>query len=284
MVASSDGVRLAVHDFGGPPGSGAPTLVFTHATGFHGLVWRPVARELIDRYRCLAVDLRGHGWSEMPPSGRLSWTAMADDVVAVVDALGEGPAGRVHGIGHSMGGAALVMAAVRRPAGFRSLWLFDPAIVPGRRLSADVPNPLADGALRRREAFASLEAAVEHYARKPPLDALHPDALAAYVLGAFAQEEDRVVLRCRPSTEAAVFRGATGSSAWEALSEVHLPVAVVAGRVEPLSPAAFASRIADELGNGVLVERPDLGHFGPLEDPASVAADIAHWVSRHASA
>jgi pimeloyl-ACP methyl ester carboxylesterase len=176
------------------------------------------------------------------------------------------------------------MAAARHPVRFRSLWLYDPAIVPGRSFPADVPNPLAEGALRRREAFASLEAAVQHYARRPPLDALHPDALEAYVHGGFAQEGGRVVLRCRPSTEAAVFRGAAGSGAWQALAEVHLPAAVVVGRIEPLSPASFASRIADELGNGVLAERPDLGHFGPLEAPASVAADIADWVSEHAGA
>ena len=280
-VPSSDGVTLAVHDFGGPAGDGVPTLLFTHATGFHGRVWQPVARHLTDRLRCLSVDLRGHGASETPPSAPLAWGSVAGDVLAVVDAIRGWGASEIHGIGHSMGGAALVLASARRPDAFRSLWLFDPAIVPGRDLPPDMPNPLADGALRRRETFPSLKAAIDHYGGKPPLNTLHPDALAAYVHGGFAPRAGVVALRCTPSTEAAVFRGAAGSGAWEALAQVRPPAAVLVGRVEPLSPAAYASQIAGELAHGVLVERPGLGHFGPLEDPASAAADIAGWVSAH---
>ena len=33
-----------------------------------------------------------------------------------------------------------------------------------------------------------------------------------------------------------------------------------------------------QLPRGTLVERPHLGHFGPLEDPAGMARDIATWV------
>ena len=32
---------------------------------------------------------------------------------------------------------------------------------------------------------------------------------------------------------------------------------------------------------GQLMERPDLGHFGPLEDPAAMAEDVAAWVRAH---
>lgn len=281
LIGSSEHVKVAVHDFGGPPRPGAPTLLFTHATGFHGLVWAPVAGRLTDRFRCVAVDLRGHGVSQTPPTASLAWTAVADDVLAVVDALGEEDGGPLHGVGHSMGGAALVLAAARRPDAFGSLWLFDPAIVPLGDAPPDMENPMADAALRRRPRFASFDEAIERYRRKPPLDALHPDALAAYVHGGFAEEEDSVRLRCDPLTEAAVFRGAPASGAWEALAEVGLPVAVVVGRVEGLSPAAFAARIVERLPGGVLLERPGVGHFGPLEDPVSAAVDIGDWVASH---
>lgn len=281
MVPSSDGVTLAVHDFGGPAGGGVPTLLFTHATGFHGRVWQPVARHLTDRFRCLAIDLRGHGASETPPSAPLAWGSVAGDVLAVVDEMKGWGASGVHGIGHSMGGAALVLASARRPDAFRSLWLFDPAIVPARDLPPGISNPMAEGALRRRETFPSLQAAIDRYGGKPPLSALHPDALAAYVHGGFGPRDGVVALRCSPSTEAEVFRGAPGSGAWEALAEVRRPAAVLVGRVEPFSPAAHAAQIAGELEQGVLIERPELGHFGPLEDPSSAAADIAGWVSAH---
>jgi pimeloyl-ACP methyl ester carboxylesterase len=282
LVRSSQQVKVAVHDVGGPGRPGMPTLLFTHATGLHGRVWSPVAARLADRFCCAAVDLRGHGVSETPASASLAWAAVADDVLAVADALFEqGASGPLHGIGHSMGGAALVLAAARRPEAFRSLWLFDPAIVPIGDMAPGTDNPMAEAALRRRARFSSFDEAIERYGGKPPLDALHPDALAAYVRDGFAEDGGAVRLRCDPATEAALFRGAPSSGAWEALAEVGVPVAVVVGRVAPFSPAGFAAGIVERLPAGVLVERPGLGHFGPLEDPAWAAEEIADWVAAH---
>src|SRR6185312_17294111 len=66
MIPSSDGVRIAVHDLGGPDDPETPALLFSHPTGFCGLAWAPVAAFLADRFRCLALDYRGHGMSEAP--------------------------------------------------------------------------------------------------------------------------------------------------------------------------------------------------------------------------
>lgn len=282
MIDSSHGVRVAVHDLGGPSGATAAVLLFSHATGLHGRVWEPMAPFLSDQFHCVSVDLRGHGMSELVPEASLAWSGMADDLLAVLDS-GRFPIGPVHGIGHSMGGAALVLAAARRPDAFRSLWLYEPAIVPteGGPLP-DGDNPMSEGAARRRDRFDSLDQAYENYRSKAPLDQLHPDALRAYVEGGFAPTPDgSVTLRCRPSTEAEVFRHAASNGAWGSLASLHIPVAVVAGRPEEPGPGAFAPTTAATLPQGALIDRPDLGHFGPLEDPAGMAADVASWVRAH---
>jgi pimeloyl-ACP methyl ester carboxylesterase len=283
VIESGGGVRLALYDLGGPSAAATPVLLFSHATGLHGRVWEPMASFLRDRYRCLALDLRGHGLSELPPGAGVAWSGMADDVLAVVgDHL---PVGPLHGIGHSMGGAALVLAAAARPDAFRSLWLYEPVIVPpGDRPFFDSDNPMSEAASRRRDRFDSLDQAYENYRSKPPLEQLHPDALRAYVNGGFAPAPDgSVALRCRPSTEAEVFRGAATSSAWAAMVSLEIPVAIVRGRADPVGPAAFAPSIASALRRGTLIERPQYGHFGPLEDPAAMAADVADWVEGSSS-
>ena len=283
MVESSGGAVITLHDLGGPQSSGrVPVLLFSHATGFHGRVFEPMASFLSDQFRCVALDLRGHGLSELPPPAGLAWSGMADDVVAALNA-DHFPAGPVHGIGHSMGGAALVMAAARRPDAFRSLWLYEPVIVPtDDRSLPDGDNPMSEAAARRRDRFDSLDHAYENYRAKPPLDQLHPDALRAYVDGGFSSSPDgSVTLRCRPSTEADVFRQAAVSGAWGSMATLELPVAVVTGRPEEVGPAAFAPAIADVLREGALIERPHLGHFGPLEDPAAMAAEVSAWVRAH---
>ncbi len=283
IIDSSDGVRIALHDLGGPSGSTeVPVLLFSHATGFHGRVWEPVASFLNDQFRCVALDLRGHGVSELPPGAGVAWSGMAEDVLAVL-AGDRFPAGPRHGIGHSMGGAALVLAAGRRPDAFRSLWLYEPVIVPTEGWPLpDGENPMSDGAARRRDRFDSLDQAYENYGSKAPLDQLHPDALRAYVDGGFAPTADgSVALRCRPTTEAEVFRQAATSGAWETVGALEVPVAVVAGRPDGIGPGAFAPATAAALPRGTLIERPRLGHFGPLEDPAAMARDIATWVRAH---
>lgn len=278
-IDSTGGVRVAVHDFGGPDDRAAPILLFSHATGLHGLVWGPAAAPLTDRFRCLALDFRGHGLSEMPHGADLTWPRMGDDLLAILgsDLVG---GNEVHGIGHSMGGAALVLAAARRPGTLRSLWLYEPAIIsPSIASSPGSPNPMAEGALRRRASFGSYEEAIANYAAKPPFDALRRDALEAYVRGGFVPSEDgRVTLRCLPTTEAEVFRGGGDSGAFESLSLLDVPVALVAGQPEPFSPVVFIEAAFAQLSRGTLVRRPNLGHFGPLQDPGGIASDIASWV------
>jgi pimeloyl-ACP methyl ester carboxylesterase len=283
VIQSSDGVRIVLHDLGGPSGGTAtPVLLFSHATGFHGRVWEPMALFLNDQFRCVSIDLRGHGMSQLPPEAGLAWSRMADDLLAVLS-TGRFPEGPLHGIGHSMGGAALVLAAARRPAAFRSLWLYEPVIVPREDSPlTDGDNPLSNGAARRRDRFDSLEHAYENYRSKPPLDQLHPDVLRAYVEGGFSSSPDgSVTLRCRPPVEAEVFRQAATSGAWSDAATLETPVAVVVGSPADAGPGAFAPAIADALPMGTLIERSRLGHFGPLEDPAAMAEDVSAWVRAH---
>jgi pimeloyl-ACP methyl ester carboxylesterase len=146
VIESSDGVRIVLRDLGGPSGgTSTPVLLFSHATGFHGRVWEPMATFLCTEFRCVALDLRGHGMSELPSGATLAWSGMVDDVVAALRS-DRFPIGPLHGIGHSMGGAALVLAAALRPDAFRSLWLYEPVIIPteGWPLS-DGDNPMSEG-------------------------------------------------------------------------------------------------------------------------------------------
>jgi pimeloyl-ACP methyl ester carboxylesterase len=280
LVPSSDGVRVAVHDLGGPDDPAAPVLLFSHATGFHGLVWAPMAAALRDRFRCLGVDYRGHGHAETPDDVDFHWRGFGDDAVAVLDSELIPVGATVHGAGHSMGGAALVKAAARRPGRLASLWLFEPIVPPpGTMVSTDGPNPMAEGAARRRPVFDSIDAAIANYASKPPLSELRADALRAYVEGGFAPQPDgTVTLRCRPEWEAATFDAARHSDAFDLLAALDLPVSVVVGRDEgPYAPSAFAPRAAEALPHGHLSIHPELGHFGPLQEPEAMAAELAAW-------
>ena len=100
-------MRLATTRYDGPAEAVAPTLIVAH--GLFGL-----GAELGDarqknsprRGRFIAVDLRNHG--ESPWADAMDYPAMAEDLLAVVDAEA---AGRATLLGHSMGGKVSMVAA-----------------------------------------------------------------------------------------------------------------------------------------------------------------------------
>lgn len=269
LVESTDGVRVAVHDLGGE----GPPLLLAHATGFHGRVWQPVADHLRDRFHCWALDFRGHGDSWTPDDHHFAWSGFADDVLAVVDAL---DLRHPFGVGHSKGGAALLLAEEERPDTFRALYCYEPIMTPLLDPPGpDDEHPLAQGARRRREVFPDRQAAYDNYAAKPPFAALAPEALRAYVEHGFADQPDGSVrLKCRGEHEARVYAMGGTHGAFAGLTEVRIPVTVAAGWVGDGMPAAWAPAIAERLPAGRFLPHDDLGHFGPLEDPALVAAEI----------
>ena len=270
-LPSTDGVEIEVHDLGGD----GPSLLLCHATGFHGLVWRPFATHLTDRFHLWSLDFRGHGLSSAPdPARGFAWEGFADDVLAVVDGVG---LERAAAVGHSKGGAALLLAEAARPGTFSALWCYEPIVFePVEGPLAARESGLAAGAARRRDTFPSRQDAIANYASKQPLQVLHPDALAAYVEHGFDERADgSVVLRCRPEHESQVYRIGGTHGGWAALPGVTCPTTIACGGPTATIGAAMAARLAARLPAGRVEVFDKLGHFGPLEDPAAVAAAVA---------
>ncbi len=275
-IPSTDGIEIALHDLGG----NGPPLLLCHATGFHGRVWLPVARHL-QGHHVWAVDFRGHGDSSTPLDLDYDWMGFADDVLAAVSAVAE-PAGQpVVAAGHSKGGAALLLAEQHQPGTFARLYCYEPVVYPAIDGADSLDNPLAEGALRRRETFPSYAAAFENFSSKPPFNTLDPDSLKAYVRFGFALQPDGTVrLKCPPVVESKVYRMGSQHGAFDRLSAVTCPVTVATGVELPFGPSAFAARLVERLPRGSLEAHPDLGHFGPLEDPARIASCIQKAVAR----
>jgi pimeloyl-ACP methyl ester carboxylesterase len=268
-VASTDGVTIAVHDFGG---AGKPFLL-CHATGLLARAYEPLAAELTAQFHVWGLDFRGHGDSTSPDNARFDWGAMADDLLNVVDALGDQP---IAVFGHSMGGGVSCIAEQRRPGTLRSAYLFEPIAVPGLEgTMPGGPSMMSDAARRRRPSFRSKADALLRYASRPPLNELRADSLYAYVEHGFRDAPDgSVELKCRPDHEAATFE-ATGKPDIDVLRQVETPATVAIGTVaHGWTPAHFGPAIAEAMPNAHLEQHPTLGHFGPLQDPAAIAARI----------
>src|SRR5262249_11499757 len=91
-------------------GAGTP-LILMHGTGGHVEAYTRNLRALGDRYRVIAYDYPGHGWST-PATADLEIDAYVEHLVGLMDALG---IARAHLSGESLGGWVAVKFAARYP-------------------------------------------------------------------------------------------------------------------------------------------------------------------------
>jgi len=272
-VPSSDHVSVAVHEFGG---TGGP-LLLSHATGFHGYCYLPIADELSDEFTTYALDYRGHGDTARPEDWEVEWERYGDDALAAARAVA--PDGGLIGFGHSMGGAGLLMAAQRDPGLFDLIVAFEPIVFPPREIDPHHGTEhngtiRSRGARKRRASFASFDDAIANYRSKPPMDAFDPDVVRLYVAHGFRPAPEGVRLKCDPEHEARTFDASGSHTTWAQLPEIETRVVVAAGRVDEFGPAAIAREIAEELPNAAYVERDEWDHFAPFVDPVAMAALI----------
>ena len=96
----------------------APAVLALHGWPQHWWCWRHVIARVGDAVRILCPDLRGLGWSGWPQDGSFVKQRLADDALALVDALG---LERVRLVGHDWGGYAALLAALTAPERLSSL-------------------------------------------------------------------------------------------------------------------------------------------------------------------
>jgi pimeloyl-ACP methyl ester carboxylesterase len=103
------GVRLHVAEAGDPA---APALLAVHGWPQHWWMWRGAIPALARTHRVICPDLRGLGWSGWPADGDFAKERLADDVLALLDALAIERAGY---LGHDWGAWTGWLLATRAP-------------------------------------------------------------------------------------------------------------------------------------------------------------------------
>ncbi|MET9494978.1 alpha/beta hydrolase [Streptomyces sp. NPDC006552] len=272
-AVSADGSRLHV-EVHGP--DGAPAVVLSHGWTCSTAFWAAQLRALATDHRVIVYDQRGHGRS--PAATRLPYTAdmLADDLEAVLGAV-LAPGERAVLAGHSMGGMTM-MAAAGRPAFTEHAAAVLLCSTGSSRLvtEATVVPLLAAGALRTRMTRAVLGS-------KAPLGPVTPlgkRILKFATLGPAASPGAveacaRIVHACPRGVRHGWSHVLETLDMDAALAELTLPVAVLGGTADRMTPIVHARRIAAALPHCVgLTELPGRGHMTPVEAPEAVTEKI----------
>ncbi len=110
-IAAASPTRAWAAD--GPPD--APVLVFVHGAVLSRAMWAPQVERLRDRYRCVTVDLPGHGVLATEPF------ELGRAVDVVTGAIDEAGGGRAIVVGLSLGGYVAIATAAAHPERVRGL-------------------------------------------------------------------------------------------------------------------------------------------------------------------
>ncbi len=266
-----NGVRLALYE---RAGAGQP-LLFVHANGFHARCWDQVIARLPGR-RCYAPDLRGHGRSDKPDPP-YDWRVFGQDIAGLARALGL--RGAV-GVGHSLGGHAVALAAALAPGAFGRLLLIDPVILPPAVYR--LPAPAEHFAARRRDRWESPAAMEQRFGARPPFSRWDPAVLHDYCLHGLLPAPDGAgfVLACPPAVEAAIYQTGNRADIYAEIATVDIPVVVMragqpARSLDDMAGSPTAPDLAQRFPRGRDIHLPQHTHFIPMEDPALVAAALA---------
>jgi len=243
-------------------GSGTP-IVFLHGGGLSAHTWDCVIAMIRERFRCVALDQRGHGDSEWSPTIDYRVASHVGDIEGFIDAL---KLDRPILVGQSMGGLNSIAYAIRHSDKMRAMVIVDVA----PEISAPGADRIRDFAstpeLDSPEAF--LERAVKFNPIRNPAvlrRSLHYN-LRATPAGKWTFKHDQ---RRRTDDAMKSFQTERVSLASQ-VSNIKCPTLIVRGALSDVLTDESAEKFARSLPNGRWVRIEKSGHNVQGDNPRAL--------------
>jgi pimeloyl-ACP methyl ester carboxylesterase len=239
-------------------GAGEP-VVLLHGFGASAYSWRKVIPALAERYRVVAIDLNGFGYTERPRD-LASYTREGQGrlVLDVLDAL---RIERAHIVGHSYGGGITLWLAARHPERFLSMVLVDssaPTYANDRRSYAASLKPLTALFLRSIVLRPST-------VRRGLLRSFHdPSLVTPELVQAYF---DRIRIEGVIDAYYGLTVPVRGPAETVDLAKIAVPALVVWGADDRAIPMQDGRRETAKLPHSRFVVLPDTGHIAMEEKP-----------------
>jgi len=262
MELNVDGMHIHASTGGRDFDPSLPTVVLLHGAAMDHTVWQLQARAFSHHgFGVLSLDLPGHGRSDGPVPQTIS--EYADVVAAVLDEVGVTGA---HIVGHSMGPLIGLELAARYPETVRSLTL----IGVSDRMPVH-PDLLAAAEANEHVAYDLVTS--WSYTRSAHTGG-HPTP------GLWMMGSNVLLLeRSRPGVLHNDLAACNNyHTALERAAEIAVPVLVLIGEHDLMTPPEGAAILADAIPNATTVIVPDAGHMVMVERPDAVIDELlAFW-------
>ena len=268
-------VEIYVQEFGDPK---AMPLLLTHGTGAWGGTWNQNVQAMANAgYRVIAVDLPPFGFSTRPVSRDYSRSAQARRITGLIDSLQLGP---VTLLGHSYGGGPAAEAAMLAPDKVRQLILVDAAIG-----LLEKPAAADDSFTAKLFGLRAFRTAIVTTLFTQPM--LSEFWLRQFVARKEVVTASRTAIYQQPfvvnnfsaglgdwAAQFASEHGQSLSETPEGFRKLAMPLTLVWGEVDTITPPSQAMTLQRLAQNSKLFLLPGVGHIPQIEDPALFNIEI----------
>ena len=263
--ADLDGLRLRYLETGA-----GRTVLCLHGTSMTAHAWGHLAASLRDAYRVIAVDMRGHGASDRPPTS-YTIAELAGDIAALCDRLGLSD---VTLVGSSVGTQVAVSLAASRPDLISGLVLSDPSFFV---TDAEIVKYLRSHHFRQRSYDSRAEA--EAYCTSLPQRAgLSPMMHALAMQGDFREEDDgRVSWAYDLSAITKVFLNLSSDQS-EDIAAIKAPVLILNADSSNVLAPERAIALQQAFANGALETVRNSNHTIWGDQPELLAARLRSFL------
>lgn len=247
-------------------GQGDTPLVLLHGMGSTAEVWLPQLNHFGRRRLTVAWTMPGYG--DSPELAEPGWDALADALVAMLDAQG---LTRVHLLGHSIGGMVAQACYHRHPARFASL------ILSATSAGFGSPDPAwqAEFVRQRTEPLTG----VTRFADAAP-------ALLGQFIGPAITAEMRAIgllaaARVNRTSYLDYMRLLASFDRKTQLEAIAVPTLLLAGELDRQAPPKGMQRMAERIPGAMFHTLPQTNHMANLESPTAFNRVVDDFLATH---
>jgi 3-oxoadipate enol-lactonase len=242
----------------------APVIIFIHGFPLNKSMWNMQVEALKDNYRVIAYDIRGHGNSD-PGIDDFFIELFVHDLLRFMEKL------RIQKsilCGLSLGGYIALNAVLKYPDRFDGLILNDTQCI------ADTPE------IKENRCTAIIrikEKGVEQYADESIKKLFSPESFIKKK-NAIAEVKEMIINTPKQTLCNTLHALAERKETCTRLQEINIPVLIMVGKEDKITPIAAAQQMHEKLSNSKLEIIQHAGHLSNLENPIAFNTHLVKFL------
>jgi pimeloyl-ACP methyl ester carboxylesterase len=242
----------------------APVIIFIHGFPLNKSMWEKQAEALKESYRVIAYDIRGHGNAE-PGIDDFFIELFVLDLLRLMEKL------RIEKsilCGLSLGGYIALNAVLKHPDRFDGLILNDTQCI------ADTPEIKEN---RCQAIIRIMKNGAEQYADEIIKNLFAPESFTKKK-NVVATAREMIIGTTKHSLCNTLHALAERKETCTQLHEINIPVLIMVGKEDKITPVAAARQMHEKILNSKLEIIQQAGHLSNLEDPTAFNTHLVKFL------